>query len=337
MKSVLAEMCDQTNLSVAYGYLPIAWSTGGTLGPIIGGALSRPAERFPNVFGNSQFLRDYPYFLPCAIPATFTVVAWLVTYKFLKETLPSPISIPQLLGLQKNPGLAVSATEVDESLKPVPIRKLLTRSVLIPTVNYALLALVDSFFRAVQPLFFSTPIALGGLGLDPPVIGTILSIFGILNAIFQVFFFAKLNDRFGSKNIFVVGILSAIPCFLLFPGANALARQSGGLNFLVWSAVGLQILFCVLINLCYGAIFIYIAASAPNKASLGATNGLGQLLCSIVRAVGPALIDSLFSLSIDEKHHYLNGWLVYFVALAVTGVAVAVGSLLPRKVWKDKR
>ena len=52
---------------------------------MIGGALSRPAERFPNVFGNSKFLKEYPYFLPCAVPATFTVVAWLLAFFFLKE------------------------------------------------------------------------------------------------------------------------------------------------------------------------------------------------------------------------------------------------------------
>jgi hypothetical protein len=37
------------------------------------------------LFGNNKFLKEYPYFLPCAVPATFTVVAWFVTLFFLKE------------------------------------------------------------------------------------------------------------------------------------------------------------------------------------------------------------------------------------------------------------
>ena len=61
--------------------------------PIIGGALSRPAARFPELFGDDKFLKDYPYFLPCAVPATFTVVAWLVTFFFLKEVRDSQILI----------------------------------------------------------------------------------------------------------------------------------------------------------------------------------------------------------------------------------------------------
>lgn len=32
LKSMIAEITDSTNLAQAYAYLPIAWSTGGTLG-----------------------------------------------------------------------------------------------------------------------------------------------------------------------------------------------------------------------------------------------------------------------------------------------------------------
>jgi hypothetical protein len=53
--------------------------------PMIGGSLSRPADRFPDTFGNSGFLRNYPYFLACAVPASFSVLAWIVTYLFLRE------------------------------------------------------------------------------------------------------------------------------------------------------------------------------------------------------------------------------------------------------------
>jgi hypothetical protein len=53
--------------------------------PMIGGSLSRPAERFPDTFGNSEFLKKYPYFLPCAVPATFSVLVWVLIFVFLRE------------------------------------------------------------------------------------------------------------------------------------------------------------------------------------------------------------------------------------------------------------
>ena len=125
---------------------------------------------------------------------------------------------------------------------------------LIAAVNYATLSLVDIAYRAVQPLFFSTPIALGVLGLPPPPIGAILSFFGFMNGIFQVFFFARIHDRWGTKNVFIAGLLSAIPCFALFPFMNLLAR-SQGVSTTVWVIVALQTLISLGVSLSYGQRF----------------------------------------------------------------------------------
>jgi hypothetical protein len=240
--------------------------------------LARPAERFPDLFGENTFLKRYPYFLPCAIPATFSLMAWLVTFLFLKETLFAPIAIGQLFNIttrNKKPTLqngigssvatistpnARAVQNLDDDCRqaegPLPLRSLLTPRVLIAAGNYASLSLVDIAFRAIQPVFLSTPIHLGGLGLPPPSIGTLLSIQGISNGIFQVFFFAQIHDRWGSKKTFIAGILNAIPAFIMFPVANALARTQG-CGIAVWAAIGLQIISVILIGLSYGPCFLY--------------------------------------------------------------------------------
>jgi MFS family permease len=100
-------------------------------------------------------------------------------------------------------------------------------------------------------VFLSTPIPLGGLGLPPAPIGTLLAIQGVLNGLFQVFFFAWIHDRWGSKNTFIVGIFSAIPAFVLFPVANVLARTQG-YSIAVWVVIGLQTIASLSINLSYG-------------------------------------------------------------------------------------
>ncbi|KAF9468194.1 member of major facilitator superfamily multidrug-resistance, DHA1 sub-family [Collybia nuda] len=340
IKSMMAEMTDTTNIAQAYAYFPIAWCTGGTLGPIIGGSLSRPAERFPNVFGNNEFLKKYPYILPCAVPATFTAVAWLVTYFFLKETVQSPVPISTFLGLKKGKADddqktiasyetdAIPAPSKDE--KPMPLRSLLTPQVIIAAGNYASLSLVEIAYRAIQPLFFSTPIDVGGLGLPPPTIGNILSIYGVLNGAFQVFFFAKIHNYWGSKKVFMAGLFCAFPVFGTFPLINYLAR-SQGLSTTVWAIVAFQTVMSLGMSLSYGAIFIFIAAASPNRATLGATNGLSQMTVSVMRAIGPAAANSLFSLSIEK--HYLGGYMVYYVLVGVVCAAVFVGSLLPRHLW----
>lgn len=348
IKSIIAEITDHTNLSLAYSYTPLAWSTGITLGPIVGGSLSRPAERFPSLFGDNRFLKEYPYFLPCSVPATFTLLAWLGTFLFLKETHASPKPIREFVfGENKRvPSeedllLTPDAQPQNEAEKLVSLRGLLTRDVIVASANYAFLAFIEMSFRTLQPLFLSTPIDLGGLGLDPPVIGTVMSLFGILNGIITVFFFTRMTDYFGMRNVYLMGISAAVPCFLLFPLINYLGRnsmeRSGSLGPEVWVAIGIQVALSVLVYLCYGAVFIFIAAAAPNKASLGATNGIAQLTVSILRAVGPALASSMYSLSIDKEHHYMNGGLVYYVTVALSCGAIWAGSLLPRRPFRDMK
>jgi len=180
-----------------------------------------------------------------------------------QQTHPSPKPIREFLCGEKkrviseeDPLLTPDAQPRTELEKPVPLRDLLTRDVLVASANYAFLALVDIAFRALQPVFMSTPVALGGLGLDPPVIGAVMSFFGILNGLFAVFFFSRLSDCFGVKGLYLIGITAAVPCFSLFPVINHLARnsieRSGGLGADVWIAVGLQVVTAVLFCMCYG-------------------------------------------------------------------------------------
>ena len=223
---------------------------------MIGGALARPAERFPSLFGNSAFHKKYPYFLPCAVPAAFTAIAWLVTFIFLKETVKHPVSLRQYLGFERKNNETPTKTvpvaeEVPEDQKPLPMRKLLIRPVIVAGGNYAMLSLVDIAYRAVQPLFLSTPIALGGLGLAPHEIGQILSLFGLLNGLTQVFFFASIHDYLGSKKTFMIGIASMFLLFASFPLISWLA-QTQGLGVWVWIGVVLQIVISVFIGFSYG-------------------------------------------------------------------------------------
>lgn len=63
------------------------------------------------------------------------------------------------------PYLEVSEEQVDHEVEELlPLRKVLTRRVVIASANYAILAFLDISFRAIQPLFLST------LGLPSPTI-----------------------------------------------------------------------------------------------------------------------------------------------------------------------
>ncbi|TFL03784.1 major facilitator superfamily domain-containing protein [Pterulicium gracile] len=334
IKSMMAEVTDPSNIALAYSYMPISWSTGSTVGPMIGGSLSHPAKQFPRLFGSFLFLKEYPYFLPCAIPATFSVIVWFVTYFYLEETLPYPKPILEYLGFHRRSSVkntTPSATPPPQN-NPPPLRSVLTKRVLLSAGNYATLSLMDIAFRSIQPLYLSTPITLGGLGFSPARIGLILSITGILNGIFQVAFFARIHNRFGSKRTFLVGVMSGFPAVLSLPVANYYARVDGGLSNRVWAILWVQVAVSVLTGLSYGSVFIFLTSAAP-RSSLGAVNGLSQMTVSIVRAIGPSVANSMFSLSMEEPLPVIGANLVYVVLVGIVIMATAAGSLLPARAW----
>ncbi|KAG6807315.1 hypothetical protein H0H92_008033 [Tricholoma furcatifolium] len=339
--AMMAEFTDLSNIAQVYAFMPIPWSVGGALGPIIGGSLARPADRFPKLFGHNDFLKKYPYFLPCAVPAAYAALVWILTLILLKETLESPLSISGLIILlgeklhltEKRRPNGSAETQIrqepgiSEEDRPLPLRGLLIPRVMTAAGNYAILSLVDIAFRAIQPLFLSTPIALGGLGLAPPTIGKILSVYGVFNGIVHVFFFAPIHNRLGSKITYISGVATALPCFLMFPFISQMAK-SQGMSGAVWVAVIIQTLLSIGLNIAAGAIFMFITAASPNRASLGGTNGLCQMSVSAMRAIGPAVTNSLFSLSIE--HNYLHGYFVYYFLATIVCVAIYIATFLPR-------
>ena len=208
-----------------------------------------------------------------------------------------------------------------------------TYSVMIPVVNYGMLGLLDIGLLALLPLFYSSPIEIGGLGFPPAVIGTALATFGIVNGIVQASFGAKLIDWFGPKRMFCLAVLFFYPLTFLFPIMSAVVTVQGKVGPITWVLIFMQLSSMVFTDLafrtltrslrgsislvCVAAIFVFITRAAPNKQSLGSVNGLSQSFTSIARALGPASMTSLFAVS--KQYNVLGGNLVYaIVAILVT-------------------
>ncbi|KAG1814971.1 major facilitator superfamily domain-containing protein, partial [Suillus variegatus] len=351
VKSMLMDITDATNMPKAYSYIPIPLMIGTSIGPLIGGSLSRPADRFPDIFGRSELLKTYPYLLPCSISALSVLIIWLVTYIRLKESVSTTGETPlwelikkgflgQSYSRPRQPSSNVivdpgegSPGEVQP--KPLPLRALLTSRVLSVTASYTTMGLFQTGYNSVLPVFYATPIELGGLSLDPPRIGALLAASGVIHGIFQLLFYAHLHDRFGAKAIFITGVSSGIPIVILFPVANALARAYG-IGMAVWLCVVVQLTLKTSLVLCFPCMALFIRAAAPNRASLGTTNGIVMVVVAVARIIGPASAASVFSYSLQEGH---DAWSIYYFFIAIAFLAVGTALLLPRdlSVWEDSQ
>lgn len=98
-KSLIGEMetTNRSNVARAFSLLPLMWAAGCTLGPAIGGYLSRPAMRYPGLFaargtfGLNGLWEENPYLLPCVVSACITWTSIVLGIFFLEETLPSKV------------------------------------------------------------------------------------------------------------------------------------------------------------------------------------------------------------------------------------------------------
>ncbi|KAJ7697638.1 hypothetical protein B0H17DRAFT_1197300 [Mycena rosella] len=194
---------------------------------------------------------------------------------------------------------------------------LLTFPVLISVTNYATLTLLYfTIASEVLPLFLAMPIELGGLGLPPSKIGLILSSYGAATAL-QVFFCAKLIQRFGSTRLFIAGMSTCLPIFALFPLTSIVAQRTG-LTLVIWS-----LLACILV---LGALLDTFGTRDLYVSDRVGTN-------SLAKTIGPALAMSLFSLSLENN--LLGGYAVYAVLLCLSSLALLLATRLPPEMWEE--
>ncbi|KAG1748652.1 MFS general substrate transporter [Suillus lakei] len=326
MKTMMGELTDSTNMAQAFALFPIVWCIGGFVGPLMGGTLARPQDHWPVLFSN-PFWGKYPYFLPCAVAACLFGLALFVMSIFLEETL-STKRRPKLTSIIL--GVSSGESVPQRSVAYTPLQSLLTPTVVIPIANYAMLAFLDVSFRALLPLFLSTPTYLGGLGFAPSSIGSWLALFGIVDGAFQALFFAKVVDRLGPKRLFCMLVSCYALVMVMFPIMSWLVSAREGVDHAITFALLCQLVLIVVWDMAFGTVFMFITASAPTNTVLGAINGLGQTSASMARAFGPALATSLFAAS--KEHNLLGGNAVFVVLLVLAGTLRWLGSWLPDEI-----
>lgn len=326
IKSMLAELTDDTNMARGFSLIPVIWAIGGTIGPLMGGVLSRPQDRWPNAFSH-PFWGEFPYFLPCLGTAAYATLSFILTAFFLKETVDC-----------KSSTMHDSRTfeRMDETLmeeeKPQSLRSLLTRPVVISVANYAVIGLLEMMAGVLIPLVWSTPLEYGGLGMTPASIGVWMAGYGLLNGIFQFVGFPHIVERFGPRRVFLVSISSFFPMYLMLYFENlALRYATGGATITVLLII-LQLSSIAISDMGFSSVFMYVSSSAPSKRSLGATNGLAQTVVSIQRTVAPAAAASLFAFSLNNN--ILGGNFTYVVLVVLVCIGLCIAVQLPKNTWK---
>ena len=88
IRTTVAEMVPAKELQPrAFSVMPLVWTIGSIFGPGFGGALANPAVKYPQLFGRSDFFKNYPFALPNMVSSIFFLIGLATGFLFLKETL----------------------------------------------------------------------------------------------------------------------------------------------------------------------------------------------------------------------------------------------------------
>lgn len=67
---------------------PISFNIAAALGPVLGGQLADLGSRFPDTYGNSQFLKKWPYAPPAIANGVLMLISLILVFFFLEEVSP---------------------------------------------------------------------------------------------------------------------------------------------------------------------------------------------------------------------------------------------------------
>ena len=90
LRTTVAELVPEKELQpLAFSLMPLVWGVGSILGPVLGGALAKPAQQYPKLFNPRHLFGTFPYLLPNLVSSVFFLVGIATGFLFLKESLPS--------------------------------------------------------------------------------------------------------------------------------------------------------------------------------------------------------------------------------------------------------
>ncbi|KAJ6530803.1 major facilitator superfamily domain-containing protein [Mycena vulgaris] len=350
-KTVMNEISDPSNVADVFSTLQLMWSLGSTTSPFTGGTLANAASRWPDTLGKIELLHVHPYFLPCAVAASVAFTSFAFAFVGLRETLPSAVERERakkksktnkpltetdpLLPAETSTTTGTSASASTHPETVPPLRELFTRDVRIALLNHALLCFCDMAYDSLIPLVYSTPIAIGGLGLKPHNIGLIMGICGFSNAVVQAAVGGRIIRHFGPRRVFNAAFCALACVFSLYPLLTVLARRAGRVDGAVVAVLVCQLSGNFVLYYSFAATMLFIMDSAPNRASVGSVTGLSQMVGTISRSVAPSITSSLFSLSV--KHNLADGYLVYIFLAGISLCALRCSLLLPFRLRSESR
>jgi hypothetical protein len=134
-----------------------------------------------------------------------------------------------------------------------------------------------------------------------------------------------LDKKLGTKRLLRICFV-AWPWFFVSPVlSNIMAKRDNWIG--TYSLIGIATVFGSGVSIAFTSVQLLVNNASPPGA-LGTVNGFALTLNSLIRAVAPAAMTSIFAFGVE--HNVLGRYLAWFVLWTVAVVGIGVSALAPR-------
>ncbi len=311
VRAMLTENSTARTQARAFSFYAFARNVGLFLGPVLGGALSRPVDQYPRLFGQNKFLLKYPYALPTFFTGAIAASASLLSSFLLKETL--KVKVAGSSGAKSEP---MSTWEVIKAPGVLPVVYIFTHTMLLGLA-----------FTSIFPVFMFTQSSLGGFGFSIQRISITMAAAGASQALWILVAFPPLQRRFSTGWVLRACAYAWPLFFAFFPLGNEFLRRGWKIPFRI--LVPINTIGGSGVSMAFTCVQLTLNDISPSPTALGTLNALALTLNSAIRAVAPALFASIFATGV--RLQWVDGHLVWILLVLLgLGLCVAV-RWLPRQ------
>ncbi|KAG8893195.1 hypothetical protein FRB99_002144, partial [Tulasnella sp. 403] len=276
-------------LQPAFPLTSVTWYIGAITGPLIGGMLSHPAERYPRLFGNSQLLKDKS--LPSKVAAS--KCRELQVNAFSSTTEVSP---PR--NYQAIPQNDDHAEDHSVPSAPPSTLTLFSKRVIRLLMAGFMMSFTCMSYETIFTLWAYTPVSLGGLQRSPPEIGVALAGTGCLGILLASFVFPQLHKRFHTLPIFAFAMSMYPIVFVAIPILGTMVKSNSRSDSgskdpsalgRLWTGVAFILATGNVAAMSYPANSLMVQHFTESPELSGGMFGLSQSASSIAEATAPAI------------------------------------------------
>lgn len=342
LRTTVAEMVPQKVLQPkAFATLPFVWQIGAIFGPILGGALAAPARKFPQLFGENEFFKTFPYALPNLVAGVIFTIGILSGILFLKESLESRkdrrdygliagkwltscccVSRKSKLRPADDFESNLPSSKKEEASGPPKYREVFSYQSNLNLLAYTLLGFHGVAYDQLLPVFMHLPVHCcgdaklpfkfsGGFGLESGRIGVIFTIYGVFSMLAQFFLFPYVTRKLGALFCYRACTLIFPLTYLVTPYTVLMptdALRQG-------AVIGVMLVKALANIFAFPCITILMTNSVRELRLLGTLNGVATSLAAVGRACGPYLAGRTFTWGAHAGFMIASWWLLAAFAL----------------------